>query len=46
MTKSMFLNNLLLTIIWVLATGTITEENFIFGFLISFGILYIITINQ
>ena len=46
MTKSMLLNNLLLTIIWVLATGTITEENFIFGFLISFGILYIITINN
>ncbi|WP_194974646.1 Na+/H+ antiporter subunit E [Aquiflexum lacus] len=46
MTNSMFLNNLLLTIIWVLATGTLTEENFIFGFLISFGILYIITINK
>lgn len=46
MTKSMLLNNLLLTIIWVLATGTLTEENFIFGFLISFGILYIITINS
>lgn len=46
MTKSMFLNNLLLAIIWVLATGALTEENFIFGFLISFGILYIITINR
>lgn len=46
MTKSMFLNNLLLAIIWVLATGTLTEENFIFGFLISFGILYVITINK
>jgi multicomponent Na+:H+ antiporter subunit E len=29
-----------------MATGTLTEENFIFGFLISFGILYIITINK
>jgi multicomponent Na+:H+ antiporter subunit E len=46
MTKSMFLNNLVLAIIWVMATGTLTEENFIFGFLISFGILYIITINR
>jgi multicomponent Na+:H+ antiporter subunit E len=46
MTKSMFLNNLVLAIIWVLATGTLTEENFIFGFLISFGILYIINTNS
>lgn len=29
-----------------MATGTLTEENFIFGFLISFGILYVITINK
>jgi multicomponent Na+:H+ antiporter subunit E len=29
-----------------MATGTLTEENFIFGFLISFGILYIITTNS
>lgn len=46
MNKSIFLSNLLLTIIWVLATGTFSEENFIFGFLISFCILYIITINS
>lgn len=29
-----------------MATGTLAEENFIFGFLISFGILYVITINK
>ena len=46
MTKSLLLSNLLLAIIWVLATGTLTEENFIFGFLISFMILYLITINK
>jgi multicomponent Na+:H+ antiporter subunit E len=46
MTKSLLLSNLLLAIIWVMATGTLTEENFIFGFLISFMILYLITINK
>lgn len=46
MTKSMFLNNLILAIIWVMATGNLTEENLIFGFLIGFGILYFITINR
>lgn len=46
MTKSLFLNNLILAIIWVLATGTLTEENFLFGFLIGFGILWIITFKK
>lgn len=46
MTKSLLLSNLLLAIIWVMSTGTLTEENFIFGFLISFMILYLITINK
>jgi multicomponent Na+:H+ antiporter subunit E len=46
MIKSLLLNNLLLAIIWVMATGTLTEENFIFGFIISFLILYLITVNK
>lgn len=46
MTQGLFLSNLLLALVWVIATGTLTEENFIFGFLISFGILWIITIEQ
>ncbi|RZS97218.1 Na+/H+ antiporter subunit E [Cecembia calidifontis] len=43
MIKALLLANILLATIWVLATGTITQENFVFGFLISFGILWIIT---
>jgi multicomponent Na+:H+ antiporter subunit E len=46
MTKKLLLSNLLLAIIWVMATGTLTEENFIFGFIISFLILFLITINK
>lgn len=46
MIKSLLLNNLLLAIIWVMATGTLTEENFIFGFIIGFLILYLITVNK
>ncbi|MCL6261089.1 Na+/H+ antiporter subunit E [Aquiflexum sp. TKW24L] len=46
MTKSLFLTNLILAIIWVMATGTLTEENFVFGFLISFVILWIITFKK
>ena len=43
MIKALLLANILLATIWVLATGTITQENFVFGFLISFAILWIIT---
>jgi multicomponent Na+:H+ antiporter subunit E len=46
MTKSLFLTNLILAIIWVMATGTLTEENFLFGFFIGFGILWIITFKK
>ncbi|MFD2200715.1 Na+/H+ antiporter subunit E [Shivajiella indica] len=46
MTKNLLLSNLLLAIIWVMATGTLTEENFIFGFMVSFLILYLITVNK
>lgn len=46
MTKSLFLSNLILAIIWVMATGTLTEENFLFGFIISFVILWIITYKE
>lgn len=46
MTKSLLLSNILLAMVWVFATGTLTEENFIFGFFIGFGILWIITINR
>ncbi|MCR9017486.1 Na+/H+ antiporter subunit E [Aquiflexum gelatinilyticum] len=46
MTKSLFLSNLILAIIWVMATGTLTEENFLFGFFISFTILWVITFKK
>ncbi|MCH6235642.1 Na+/H+ antiporter subunit E [Cognataquiflexum rubidum] len=46
MTKSLFLSNLILAIIWVLATGTLTEENFLFGFIIGFVILGVITYKK
>lgn len=46
MAKSLFLNNLLLTLIWVLATGTLTEENLLFGFFLGFMILWITTTNK
>jgi multicomponent Na+:H+ antiporter subunit E len=46
MTKSLFLSNLILAIIWVMATGTLTEENFLFGFIISFVILWVITYKE
>ncbi|MCF1751665.1 Na+/H+ antiporter subunit E [Mariniradius sediminis] len=41
MNKSLLLNNLLLAVIWVIATGVATAENFIFGFIIGLGILWI-----
>ncbi|WP_291779158.1 Na+/H+ antiporter subunit E [Cecembia sp.] len=46
MIKGLLLANILLAIVWVLATGTITQENFVFGFLISFVVLWIITPNR
>lgn len=41
--KNRFLANLLLTFIWVALTGTFDFPNMIFGFFLSFFILYIIT---
>jgi multicomponent Na+:H+ antiporter subunit E len=41
MNKSLLLNNFLLAVIWVIATGVATAENFIFGFIIGLGILWI-----
>lgn len=46
MIKTLLLANILLAFIWVLTTGTITQENFLFGYLISFGVLWIITPNR
>jgi multicomponent Na+:H+ antiporter subunit E len=43
MIKGLLLANILLATIWILATGTVSQENFVFGFLISFVVLWIIT---
>ncbi len=41
--KSKFLSNILLTFIWVALTGSFEFLNFLFGFILSFLILWIIT---
>lgn len=41
--KSRFLSNILLTFIWVALTGNFTFSNFIFGFIVGFIILRVIT---
>lgn len=41
--RGKFLANILLTIIWVFLTGSFAIVNFIFGFIISFLILWIIS---
>jgi len=46
MIKTRFLSNLLLSFIWVAITGAFTIENFLFGFGLSFFLLWIITINR
>jgi multicomponent Na+:H+ antiporter subunit E len=46
MIKTRFLSNLLLSFIWLAVTGTFTFENFIFGFLLSFVLMWLITTNR
>lgn len=41
--KSRFVTNLLLTFIWVALTGDFTFQNYLFGFVLSFFILWVIT---
>ncbi|SIS88219.1 Na+/H+ antiporter subunit E [Belliella pelovolcani] len=41
MIKTKFLSNLLLSLIWVAITGAFTVENFVFGFALSFFLLWI-----
>ncbi|MCO5185190.1 MAG: Na+/H+ antiporter subunit E [Anaerolineae bacterium] len=38
----MFALNLLFALVWIALTGEATVSNFIFGFIISFGMLYIV----
>ncbi|MEO9077572.1 MAG: Na+/H+ antiporter subunit E [Gelidibacter sp.] len=44
--KGRFLSNILLTLVWVALTGSIAFLNFVFGFVISFAILWVITVDR
>ncbi|HSI76201.1 Na+/H+ antiporter subunit E [Lunatibacter salilacus] len=46
MIKTRFLSNLLLSFIWLAVTGTFTFENFVFGFALSFVLMWLITTNR
>ncbi|MCT1529617.1 Na+/H+ antiporter subunit E [Sphingobacterium daejeonense] len=41
-----FLMNLLLSFIWVALTGSLFYSNFIFGYLLGFGVLWIMNRNE
>ncbi|MBZ9729834.1 Na+/H+ antiporter subunit E [Salegentibacter sp. JZCK2] len=41
--KTRFVSNLLLTFVWVALTGDFSVQNYIFGFVLNFFILWIIT---
>lgn len=43
--KNRFVSNLLLTFIWVALTGDFTFANYLFGFVLSFFILWLVTRN-
>lgn len=44
--KVQFLLNLILTIVWVFITGSMAFANFLFGFLLSFLVLWLISRKQ
>lgn len=41
--RSLFLMNILLTIVWAALTGKFDFGNFIFGFILSYAVLWVIT---
>ncbi|MCE7056002.1 Na+/H+ antiporter subunit E [Algoriphagus sp. AGSA1] len=41
MIKTKFLSNLLLSLVWIAITGAFTFENFLFGFALSFFLLWV-----
>jgi len=44
--KNRFLSNIILTFIWVALTGTFTLSNYLFGFLLGFFILRMVTLGR
>jgi multicomponent Na+:H+ antiporter subunit E len=46
MIKAKFLSNILLAFVWIALTGTFTLGNFAFGFMVCFGIMWLISANR
>lgn len=46
MIKTKFLSNILLAFVWIALTGTFSLGNFAFGFVICFGIMWLISSNR
>ena len=46
MIKAKFLSNILLAFIWIALTGTFSLGNFAFGFVLCFGIMWLISANR
>ncbi len=44
--KNIFLMNILLTFVWAALTGNFTYGNFIFGFLLSYSIIWVLTLGD
>ena len=44
--KGYFLTNILLAIVWVLLTGNINGSNFVFGFVLGFFIVWMISLRN
>lgn len=46
MIKAKFLSNILLAFVWIALTGTFSLGNFVFGFVVCFGIMWLISPNR
>lgn len=46
MIKAKFLSNILLAFVWIALTGTFSLGNYTFGFVICFGIMWLISANR
>lgn len=46
MIRTRFLGNIILSLIWVALTGNFTVINFLFGFILSFGIMWAMVRNR
>ena len=44
--KVQFLLNILLSVVWVFLTGSLETTNFVFGFVLSFLVLWIVSRNE